>query len=472
MMDIEMRDRDGETPLNLAVKNRETKIEIIKLLVTEEDDENYLYWDNHQPRSTYTNDAGIPLLHQAVVSNRLGVLKLLVSDFELNIEVTDEDGNTWLHVAANHQVDDSVMDYILSRPFNCEVDQENAEGKSALIIALYGNNEEYSFRLVKKLLPRLTSHVYYRIPNPSDILKPVFIAIQQSLDRNGDPQKWCRCFMEVGGYFCNRRNQKHQMLMFFLENYKPSQEESSDEWNNLLYCSIQLVLHHKVWPKVDMREDWMSEEWKFDCDWDEMITENDVLPFILRKGINSDAHLEFALVFCKQSEYNANFTQDALLKMMFYWLSTDHNRSVDHLERITKLLEFFRTNGLNFDTMFSGQVYQTWNSSTRAVLRMLAPFCLELQMASFDSDDLTNEYLTTMVEIAEATRNDGNAIIPPIPSTIVASLKYQSRKAILWTHEDKLHQYLENVARLELPQDMVDYLLFKPTRNDYLKIFN
>jgi Ankyrin repeats (3 copies) len=466
MIDIDLRNRDGERPLNLAVKNRQTKIQIIKLLVTEDDDENLIYWDKFLPRSKYRNNAGTPVLHQAVMSNRLEVLKLLVSNFELDIKVTDRNNNTWLHVAATHQVDDSVMDYILSRPFNCKVDQRNNERKTALIIALYGSNEEHSFRLVKKLLPK-TYEMPRRSPgrfyNPTDLLKPASIAIQQSLDRNGDPQKWCRYFMKISGYFCNRRNQKHQMLMFFMENYQPiSQVESSDEWCNLHYYSIQLALHHAVWPNLD----WLN---KFDR---YLICESDFLTFIMRKGINSDEHLRFALEACNQID--CDFTEFDLFEMLNDWFATDENRSVDHLERISKLLELFRSNGLEFDIMFSEKLNETWNPSTGPALRMLAPFCLELQMTSINSDYLTNEYLS---EIAEATKGDesedeSDSLLPLIPSTTIATLKFLSRKAILRTHKDKLDDYLKNVARLELPQVLVDYLLFKLTRNDYMKIFN
>ena len=128
-------DKDDNTPLDLVIKNGDTKA--VHILSTEYGCKPHIKGAESQP-----------LLHQLAAGGFITMLKELISNFNHDPASVDEDGNTILHTAAQHR-QLKIVEFLVSIHSNqCPIDCRNSQGQTALHRACMGGHTSVAKFLV------------------------------------------------------------------------------------------------------------------------------------------------------------------------------------------------------------------------------------------------------------------------------------------------------------------------------------
>ena len=151
-------DKDDNTPLDLVIKNGDTKA--VHILSTEYGCKPHVKGAESQP-----------LLHQLTAGGFITMLKELISNFNHDPASVDEDGNTILHAAGQHR-QLKIVEFLVSNHSNqCPVDCRNSRGQTALHHACMGGHTS-----VAKFLVTSKADITVRDEDGDTPLKKAFLS--------------------------------------------------------------------------------------------------------------------------------------------------------------------------------------------------------------------------------------------------------------------------------------------------------
>ncbi|GAB6022752.1 hypothetical protein CHUAL_006847 [Chamberlinius hualienensis] len=120
---------DGDTPLHMAVIRN--NIKLIKILI-----------DNYDADVDSSNNDGRTPLHEAVINNNIAIVTMLIEDFQANVDAVDINGNTPLHWSV--MINSLEMFTLLSHRFNANVYTVDNERCTLLHLAAARCDKEIS----------------------------------------------------------------------------------------------------------------------------------------------------------------------------------------------------------------------------------------------------------------------------------------------------------------------------------------
>ena len=155
--DCNTLDKDNNTPLDLVIKNGDTKA--VHILSTE-----------YGCKPHIKGAESKPLLHQLCAGGFVKMLQELTSNFSHDPASVDEDGNTLLHTAAQHG-QYKIVEFLIANHCNhCPIDCRNSRGQTALHCACIGGHTR-----VAKLLAANKADITVRDEDGHTALKKAFL---------------------------------------------------------------------------------------------------------------------------------------------------------------------------------------------------------------------------------------------------------------------------------------------------------
>jgi hypothetical protein len=432
------------------------------------------------------------------------VKKLTLAITQNNINsFSDLDGDTALHMAVYDDTpEEAIIDFLLSQPA-IDATIENDHKLNPLMYACcYNHEEDLKIKLIGKLLPHTFKAQFDNLYNPSDILKPAFFCIYQSMTVDSDPVNLFTFLLKQSTHLDPEKNSKYHLLKFLLEFY-PVQFSSADPHPYLMYAKnmylkyfLIFCLHDDVW--FDLR----SKTTLFAKSIQSFFGESEIISrlfyLIMKDACDSNEHLDFAIKMYRHlsKAYGCQFPIDYVSRMTHlirWWLLS--NPDFEKVKRATKLFEFFCSFDMEFDEIFFLIVVdwhqffrnnafflgvsQASNMEFRA-LRLIAPYCIKMltHVRNYDSyltadniQEIRRQFLVfgreKLWSFAFWDTGANRSAVPP-------TLMYWSRKSILQNAGDNLTmgEYYSYVSKLELPKVFNDYLCFRVTDEELGKILD
>ena len=124
----------GSTPLMLAILSGQDSV-VHALL------------EDYQCPVDAVNSFGETVLHYACRANNMALIRTFIQKYDLDKDLTNNDGNPPLHLAAMHACGEETVLYLVEE-FECDIKSKGSEGRSLLHSAYEGGNVDLIRSLV------------------------------------------------------------------------------------------------------------------------------------------------------------------------------------------------------------------------------------------------------------------------------------------------------------------------------------